>query len=197
MKSKADRVRWHGCLFAILVLGEVILMAGAYLWFYMDHTGPTLVRGTHQAASLAKSPYTLSSEQQQLVDEIGYPESFTLLFYQEQGEGDRVYDIRFECWHYGAAGREIVFVNGEETSDESVTMQTEALSSTPYRPEQFAASMRLKDVLGSIGVSTYAHAAADPGLVREGETYFASHIAFALQAGRLMAVETVPLEAEG
>jgi len=144
-----------------------------------------------------QAPYTLSAEQQQLVGEIGYPESFTLLFYQDLDEQDRVYDIRFECWHYGAGGRDIVFVNGEKISDEPAEAPEYALVAAPYRPEQFSASMRLKDVLASTGILEYVRAAADPALVASGDAYFTSQLTFGMKAGRLMAVETVPLEAKG
>lgn len=75
MKPKTSRVRWRGCLLGILVLTAMVLLAGAYLWLYVDHTGPTLVKASRQAEPPAQPPYTLSAEQQQLVDEIGYPEN--------------------------------------------------------------------------------------------------------------------------
>lgn len=108
-----------------------------------------------------------------------------------------IYDVRFECWHYGAAGREVVFVNGEKLSDEAAGTPEDAHVAAPYRPEQFSASMSLEDVLASAGISDNVRAAADPALVASGEAYFASQLTFGMKAGRLMAVETVPLEAEG
>jgi hypothetical protein len=90
-----------------------------------------------------------------------------------------------------------VFVNGEVVSDEPTDVAQPALVATPYRPEQFAASMRLKDVLASAGITEYARAAADPILVASGEVYLASQLAFGLKDGRLMAVETLPIESEG
>jgi hypothetical protein len=197
MRPKASRVRWPGCVLGILFIAALVVVSGAYLWLYMDHTGPTLVRASHQAEPPAQAPYTLSTEQQQLVDEIGYPDTFTLLFYQDLDEQDQAYDIRFECWHYGAAGRDVVFVNGEKLNDESASAPEGALVAAPFRPEQFSASMGLKDVLASAGISEYVRAAADPGLVASGEVYFASQLTFGMKAGHLMAVETVPLEAEG
>lgn len=197
MKPKASRVRWRGCVLGILVIIALIIVAGAYLWFYMDHMGPTLVHASHQVEPPAQAPYTLSTEQQQLVDEIGYPDSFTLLFYQDLDEQDQAYDIRFECWHYGTAGRDIVFVNGEKISDEPAEAPESELVAAPYRPEQFAASMSLKDVLASTGILEYVRAAADPDLVTSGEVFFVNQLTFGMKAGRLMTVETVPLEAEG
>ncbi len=197
MKAKVSRVRWRGCRFGSLVLGALILLVGAYLWFYMDYTGPTLAQVSSRAEPPAQAPYSLSVEQQQLVDEIGYPESFTLLFYQDLDERDQFYDIRFECWHYASAGRDIVFVNGEKTSDEPADPPGVSLIAAAYRPEQFAASMRLKDVLAATGISRYVRAATDPALVSSGEVYIASQLTFGMKAGRLMAVEIVPLEAEG
>jgi hypothetical protein len=197
MKPKTSRVRWQGCVLGILFIVALIVVAGAYLRLYMDHTGPALVRVSHQVDPPAQAPYTLSTEQQQLVDKIGYPDSFTLLFYQDLDEQDQAYDIRFECWDYGAAGRDVVFVNGEMVSDEPAEAAAQALVASPYRPEQFGASMDLKDVLASTGISEYVRAAADPALVASGEVYFASQLTFGMKAGHLMAVETVPLEAEG
>jgi len=197
MKPTPTPYRWRGCLLGLVVLGAMVLLAGSYLWLYVDHSGPTQVQASRQGEPPAQAPYTLSAEQQQLVGEIGYPESFTLLFYQDLDEQDRVYDIRFECWHYGAGGRDIVFVNGEKISDEPAEAPEYALVAAPYRPEQFSASMRLKDVLASTGILEYVRAAADPALVASGDAYFTSQLTFGMKAGRLMAVETVPLEAEG
>jgi len=197
MKPRTSRSRWHGCLVVALVLGAPLFLAGTYLWFYMDHTGPTLAGVSGQADPPAQSPYTLSAQQQQLIDEIGYPDSFTLLFYQDLDEQGQFYDIRFESWHYGAAGWEAVFVNGERISDDLADVTQPAPVAAPYRPEQFAASMRLKDVLASAGISEYARAAADPALAASGEVYLARQLAFGMKAGRLMVVETVPLEPEG
>jgi hypothetical protein len=196
MKPKASRVTWRGCLLGALILAAVVLLAGAYLWMYMDYTGPTLARVARPAEPPSQAPYALSSEQQQVVEELGYPESFTLLFYQDLDEQNMFYDIRFESWHYAAAGRDIVFANGEKISDEAV-VYGEALVATPYRPEQFGASMRLKDVLASTGITEYVRTAADPALVASGEIYVASQLTFGMKAGRLMTVETVPPTAEG
>jgi hypothetical protein len=197
MKPKTSRIRWRGCLLGILALSALVLLAGAYLWFYMDYAGPTLVQLSRQGEPAGEAPYTLSAEQQRVVDELGYPDSFTLLFYQDLDEQDQFYDIRFECWHFDAAGRDVVFVNGEKISDEPADAAEELLVAAPYRPEQFSASMRLKDVLASAGISKYVRTAADPALVASGEVYIASQLAFGMKAGRLMAVETVPLEAGG
>jgi len=197
MNPTTSRHRWRGCLLGSLLVVAVFLLAGAYLWMYMDYTGPTLVRVSSEAEAPARPPYALSAVQQQVVNEIGYPESFTLLFYQDRDEEDQFYDIRFECWHYAAAGRDIAFVNGEMISDEPADVVEEVLIAAPYRPEQFAASMRLKDVLASARISEYARAAADPILVSSGEAYFDSQLTFGMKAGQLSAVETMALEAEG
>jgi hypothetical protein len=179
----------------MLALGAVFLLAGTYLWLYRAYTGPTLEHAPLRGAAGQSPPYVLSAEQQQLVDAIGYPESFALLFYQDADDQDQPYDVRFESWHYAAAGRDVVFVNGELISDEVV--QAEALLAAPYHPEQFAALMPLEDVLASTGIEDYAHAAADPAFVASGEVFFARQLTFGMKAGRLMAVETVPLEAGG
>jgi hypothetical protein len=197
MKPKTPRVRWRGCLLLFLALAAAVLVVVVYLWLYADYTGPTLVQSSGQAEPPARAPNTLSTEQQQLVEEIGYPDSFTLLFYQDLDEQGQFYDVRFESWHYGVAGREVVFVNGETTRDEPADVKQSTPVAAPYRPEQFTASMRLKDVLASTGISEYARAAADPALVASGEVYFARQLAFGMKDGRLMAVEAVPLEAEG
>jgi hypothetical protein len=197
MKIKALRVPWRGCLLGILCFAGMALLAAAYLWIYMDYSGPTRVQVPHQAQTPDQAPYVLSAVQQQVVNEIGYPDSFTLLFYQDRDEQDGLYDIRFECWHYAVAGRDIAFVNGEMISDEPADAVDDVLLAAPYRPEQFAASMRLKDVLASARVSEYVRTAADPVLVSSGEVFFASQLTFGMKAGRLSAVETMALEAEG
>jgi len=198
MRTQSARSRLRGCTVTLLVvLGSVSLLSGAYLWMYLDHSGPTLVRHTTQADPPARPAYLLSAEQQQIIDASGYPDSFTLMFYQDLDEQGQPYDVRFECWSYSAEGRQAVFINGEQVSDARGGVPAPGLVAAPYRPEQFGASMRLKDVLLAAGIQEYARAAADPGLVVSGEVYFAAQIAFGMKAGQLMTVETVPLEAEG
>jgi len=188
MNPTTSRHRWRGCLLGGLLLVAAIFLAGAYLWMYMV---------SREAEAAAQPPYALSAEQRQVVDELGYPDAFTLLFYQDLDEQDRYYDIRYESWQYGAVGREVVFVNGELIRDVPAEAVPPALAATPYRPEQFAASMRLNDVLASAGIAEYARAAADPLLVPSAEICLARQLAFGLKDGRLMAVETLPVAAEG
>ena len=198
MKPTRTPLRWRGCLLGVAVLSAMVLLAGIYLWLYVDYTGPTQARAPRPGEhSPDQAPYTLSAEQRQVVDELGYPDAFTLLFYQDLDEQDRYYDIRYESWQYGAVGREVVFVNGELIRDVPAEAVPPALAATPYRPEQFAASMRLNDVLASAGIAEYARAAADPLLVPSAEICLARQLAFGLKDGRLMAVETLPVAAEG
>lgn len=197
MRTRAARAWTPGCILGLLVSAALILLSGTYLWLYADHAGPTRVSLSRPAEAPALPPYSLSADQQRLVDELGYPDSFTLLFYQELDDEDYPYDVRFECWHYVELGRDISFVNGAKVRDESTGAPERQLVAAPYRPEQFTAAMYLGEVLGSAGITEYVRAAADPALVASGEVYLARQLAFGMKAGRLVAVQTLPLEMEG
>ena len=196
MKPKTSRVRWRGCLFVFLGLAAILVLGGIYLNLFFDYAGPTQVTVDDPGEAPAESGFTLSDEQAQVMAELGPPQSFTILFYREPGEGSPE-DIRFEVWRYYAAGRELTFVNGETSSDALLDVSSETLESTRYLPDQFGAYMGLEDLIARIGLAAYVRGASEPELVSGGELYFADRLAFAMLHGRLVAVEALALEAEG
>jgi hypothetical protein len=196
MKPIASRGRWPGCLFGILLLAAAVVLAGVYLWKYLDYAGPTRVTVSDPGKPMTDSAYVLSEQQAQVLAELGPPESFTILFYQEPGE-TLLEEIRFEVWRYHSAAREITFVNGETASDAALEVSGNPVDPTPFSPEQFGAYMGLKDLIGQTGIGAYVRGASEPELATGGELYFADRLAFALLHGRLVAVEALAIEAEG
>jgi len=160
------------------------------LAIFTDATKVTAANPADRSANL------LSDEQAKVLAELGPPESFTILFYQEPGESS-VDDIRFEVWRYHAAGREIAFVNGENSSDTPMDVPSDGLSPTRFSPEQFGAYMTLRDLIAQTGIRSYLRGASEPELVAGGEMYFSDRLAFAMLHGRLVAVEAMALEVEG
>ena len=196
MKARTWRARWRGCLFVFLGLAAILVLGGIYLNLFFDYAGPTRVTVGDPGEAPVGSAYVLSDEQAKVLAELGSPESFTMLFYQEPGESS-VDDIRLEVWRYHAAGREIAFVNGEISSDTPMDVPSDGLSPTRFSPDQFGAYMTLRDLIAQTGIRSYLRGASEPELVAGGQMYFSDQLAFAMLHGKLVAVEALALEAEG
>ena len=76
---------------------------------------------------------TLSAQQQFLVEDLGWPDAFTITEV-ESGEGDRV---RVEIWQYYKNNSSFTFTDGEFRRDEKVDPMYTDFISTPHHPDQF------------------------------------------------------------
>ena len=55
-------------------------------------------------------PYTLSPAQEELLFTYGYPEAFTILFYEEDTIGGGFQTVRLEVWDYYTQGIGLTFI---------------------------------------------------------------------------------------
>ena len=151
-----------------------------------------LVQDYHPAASLV-SQYTLSMTQQAYVDEHGYPDRFTIFFFDEMLPDGQQYAMRHESWYYDARGYEIVFRNGDKfTERSSAPIQIEGLGRTPYSPQGFTAEMNLDALLILRGETGFFVQNVDDDLIT-GELIFIQGLAAGFEEGHLSYVETLPL----
>ncbi len=158
-------------------------------------TSPRMISGLNPEP-LPADPYTLSSEQQALVTQSGYPAGFLILFYQSGSENSPPQDVRLEIWSYFQAGLEITFLNGVSIHEETIEQNSSFMDPQPYHPEQFIAGMDIDSVLRSTGLKEYIQTTADGELVTDGKVLYGKQIATGFQNGGLKYVEGFALESE-
>ncbi len=105
--------RWLGVLgglifvcICICLIGSVVLGKIGYAEFF---SSPRLV--SVWAYQKLDAPYQLSEDQQGYVNTSGYPASFSIMFYQEQGKAGQIQEVRHETWYYLNPDLKITFIN--------------------------------------------------------------------------------------
>jgi len=165
-----------------------------YLGLEWYQSQPKIVEDlTHPGVSFER--YELGPDQQGLVQEWGYPDSFRVLFFQEDANGS-LQTFRLETWDYFNRSTRSTFLNGRLISEEAVDFEVGRVVENPYTPEQFDAFMTLDQVLSSTSIDKYIVAPTEGELVENGSTYFADRIMFGLVNGELVYAETVIPELE-
>ena len=181
--------KWVGAL--LLLAGGLLLSTSCVLQDVMQRTGLT-DPGTSQA-----EPYQLSAEQSALVGEMGYPESFILLFYEEEAVDGSLQIVRLETWNYYSEGESFTFLNGElDSTDELVDAETESLVPLPYSPEQFTANISRDDVLAAAGVEDFIEVPLEKEYLENSDLFYADSLAFGLVDGELRYLEALALVEE-
>jgi hypothetical protein len=181
-----------GGLFAAVL--ALVLLVGGWQAYRQE---PRIVEGV-EAQSLTLGRYELSSDQQDVIARLGYPEAFAILFYEEEQVDGSFSDVRFETWSYYSSGAEYTFVNGRPEAEDTLEIEFSGeLVPIPYRPEQFVAYMNLDEVLASAGLQTYLVIPLERELVAGGEIYYADELTFGLKNDELLYVEALALAAEG
>lgn len=181
-----------GALFAGILAATFLI--GGWQAYQQE---PKIVEGIEpEAIDLAS--YSFSAEQLSVIDHLGHPQAFSILFYEEEQVDGSSVDIRFETWSYYSANLEYTFINGEQVAEEPLEIELLAgLVPIPYRPEQFAAYMSLDEVVASAGLETYLVVPLEKELVKDGEVYYADQLTFGLKNDELLYVEALALEIEG
>ncbi len=178
-----------GLLALLLAAGGIFLFAG---WQGYQEA-PKIIEGFQPGVHL-QDPYTLSPAQTDLLISQGYPEAFTLLFYEEVAEDGSLQDIRLESWDYYSQGVGYTFINGELTGeDELDTTEIGQLAPMPYFPEQFGAYMSLDEVLAAAGLETYIEIPLEKEFLEDGDLFYGESLTFGLVAGELRYLEALAL----
>lgn len=191
-KSKVGIFLLLGCggmLCLLLTIGGIFLYAG---WQGLQEA-PKLIEDFQPGAQL-EDPYNLSEEQMSTLVNRGYPEAFTLLFYEEELVGGEVQDVRFETWDYYSQGVQITFINGELKGTDALDLEEIGpLASLPYYPEQFEAYMSLDAVLAAAGLKTYVEIPMEKAFLEGGDLYYGDSMTFGLVDGELRYLEALAL----
>ena len=178
-----------GLLVLLLAAGGVFLYAG---WLGYQEA-PKIIEGQQPGLQL-QDPYSLTPAQEEIVLALGYPEAFTILFYEEETPGATVRDVRLETWDYYSQRKGFTFINGELTGEDVLEIsELKALDPLPYFPEQFGAYMTLAQVLAAAGLDTYVEIPMEKAYLAGAEVYYGKALTFGIIDGELRYIEALAL----
>ncbi len=182
--------RWLGVLgglifvcICICLIGSVVLGKIGYAEFF---SSPRLV--SVWAYQKLDAPYQLSEDQQGYVNTSGYPASFSIMFYQEQGKAGQIQEVRHETWYYFNPDLKITFINGRFSAAEASEIQRGS-SRWLYRPEMFTAYMTPEQVADAAGLLEWLIVPIEENLVANAEVYYADGLTFGMKNGKLIYIE--------
>lgn len=179
-----------GCLvFVILLVVGVYLYAG---WLGYKES-PMIVEVQVPSHQLVDT-YILTPAHEDKLFTHGYPEAFTILFYEEETVGGGVQTVRLESWDYYTQGISLTFINGELAGEDPIEIENIGiLEPLPNYPEQFTAFMSLDEVIAAAGIDTYVEVPLDKDFLQGGVAYFANSLTFGLKDNELVYVEALAL----
>ena len=196
-KKPKSKSKWIGrfSLGCVFILFVVILGIAALLFFMnRELNEAAAIVELEQPKQTAFTPYTLSNEQIQAIQDYGYPDAFSILFYRQNDDNNQVQDIRLETWTMLDDDLELTFLNGTLTETEAMEDQLVPYYPAEYRPELFSANMSLDEVLTAAGIEEYLVVPLEDELLKDSEVYYAGQLMFGLKDDQLRYIETVILE---
>ena len=182
-----------GCGVGVLIVAVVsaVLLIGG--WREYRQMAKVVEGAQPSVASVAG--YSMTPAQMEVFGELGSPQAFTLLFYEEEQLDGSYQDVRFETWDYFDAGISYTFINGDQAGEDPLDVDVAGeIYPIPYRPDQFSAYMSLDEVLASAGLNRYLVVPLEKELVDDGEVYYAEELTFGLKNDELLYIEALALE---
>ena len=152
---------------------------------------PTVV----EEIAITATPMTvdLSDQQQLLVDEFGWPDSFTIL----EVDDDQGQKVRFETWTYYAGKIIYTFFDGVFQVEGYIDPIDEEAIISPYRPDQFALGATPEQI-GALITSGDFTRIPDEGSGLEGvDLYVADQLVVGFEEDRLVYVDALVFLPEG
>ena len=179
-----------GIITIIIVLLLVIYL---FIGWQSYQNAPKFISEAKSDITVIKE-YDLHQDQMDAYLDHGFPEAFRILFYDEILPDGSIVPVRLESWSYYSQGIELVFLNGEQSGEESLNNhQLDVLIIPPYYPEQFSAYMSLAEVITAAGLDQYAVIPLDKEFLEEGEVYYGPQLSFGMKDGELRMVEVMGL----
>ena len=173
----------------LLVLGLGCLIIGLGVIGWMDiNQSPLEV--SELVPFFKPGKYQYSADQQDIKIQLGLPDSFTILFYEDEFGGG---STRLETWIYSETGQSYTWVNGNLDKRDSFTPVSGEVFPAPYQPDQFTAYLNLEEVIGATGIKDFMLVPLENKLLPGGEIYFADQLSFGLKHGELLYAEAVGL----
>lgn len=191
--SAAKRKR--GWIVATLL---VLILAGGGVYLYAGWLGykeaPKIIE-VQDPGGQVPGKYTLSPEQEAQLSAYGYPEAFTILFYDEETTAGTIEPVRLEAWEYYSLGFGLTFINGELVGEDPIDIPDPgALEPLPYTPDQFTSYMSLEEVIAAAGIDSYVEIPLEKEFLEGAASYFANSLAFGLKEDELIYVEALALQ---
>jgi len=182
-----------GCVVLfILVIGGIYLYAG-----WLGYQEAPKIIDVQESGVQLQDPYSLSPEQKEQLFSYGYPEAFTILFYEEETTAGGVAPVRLETWDYYTQGIGLTFINGELIAEDPIEVDDiGTLDPLPYYPEQFSAFMSLDEVIAAAGIETYVEIPLEKEFLKDGVVYYAQSLTFGLKNNELLYIEALSLTTE-
>lgn len=137
-------------------------------------------------------PARLSSQQQQLVERLGYPTSYTITFGEATIEG-QYKPVRLEIWNYDRHGRAFYFVDGKFTKDSDIAF-IDRVDPFPIVPGKFDKEMSLDQIKGIIGGGPTASGKVSDKLMASTTIYdFSDQVKIGVKDNKVIYIQTFPL----
>ena len=141
--------------------------------------------------------YSFSTDQQRILDEHGLPDSFSILFYEEELDPQYEGDVRDEIWRYYGDEVYFVFYNGALIDQDGIPNAPDSWLPVQYNPDQFTAYASLESVLASGTIRDFFELPLEKNLIKDGVLYYAPGIMFGTVDNRLVYIETLSMEVVG
>jgi len=182
-----------GCLvFVIIVIVGIFLYAG-----WLGYKEAPMIVEVQESSPQLQDPYTLSPVQEEELFTYGYPEAFTILFYEEETVGGGTAPVRLETWDYYTQGIGLTFINGDLIAEDPIEIDNVGtLDPLPYYPEQFSAFMSLEEVIAAAGIDTYVEIPLEKEFLEGGIVYYANALTFGLKDDELVYIEALAVVTE-
>ncbi len=181
-----------GCGFVFLF---ILLIGGIYLYAgWLGYQEAPKIIDVQESGVHLHDPYSLSPEQEEQLFSYGYPEAFTILFYEEETAAGGVSPVRLETWDYYTQGIGLTFINGELVAEDPIEVDNlGTLDPLPYFPEQFRAFMSLDEVIAAAGIETYVEIPLEKEFLKDGVVYYSQSLTFGLKDNELLYIEALAL----
>jgi len=131
-----------------IIITSILILASAASCINITIDKTTIKDGMHEdyqppSSARLRGTFSYSADQSAVMQELGIPTRFTILF----GENNRL-----ETWHYDTRGYTVAFMNGTKTSERTVAVQyRDDMYATTYTPGQFYAGMRVDEIVLATG----------------------------------------------
>lgn len=188
--------------FILLLIGFVavccICCLAVAIYGYNEFKGSARIVEDARIHPATTAVFSLSADQQRVVDKYGYPDSFSITFYREEFAPDFNGYVRDESWRYFDELESFSFYNGQLNHEGSIDPPASGWLPAMYTPDQFEAYAKLQQVLDAAGIRDYFELPLEEELVENGRLFFARGLTFGLADDRLIYVETISMtESEG
>lgn len=144
--------------------------------------------GSKSEFVVKSDPVKASSDQGNLIDGFGYPDTFALAMDKKD---------RIEVWNYYGLERSFTFNNGVFINDQIIDPLTSFEAYPQWRPTQFKNNLSLEDVNRMFETTPTIQADIDPEIMESSQTYnYSDQVIIGVKDGQVVFVQTLPVNTE-